>query len=108
MVQLQEAYPNAAAHEMVSLLFHEQEMSVSQSIVCKYFTVYEPHLVKFWKAGCLQQHRFWAAGVNNIGQLTNMTNGPDLDLLFIQALSLSLVKPCGCIFGTLIAIPNLF
>ncbi|KAI6006422.1 hypothetical protein EDC04DRAFT_2871708 [Pisolithus marmoratus] len=66
MVQLQETYPMAGAREMVSLLFHEWEMLVSRSIVCKYFTVYEPHLVKVRKAGCLQWCRFWAAGVNDI------------------------------------------
>lgn len=66
MVQLRETYPNAGAREMVSLLFHEQEMSVSRSIVCKYFAVYEPHLVKVRKAGRLQRCRFWAAGVNDI------------------------------------------
>ncbi|KAI6035739.1 hypothetical protein EDC04DRAFT_2868837 [Pisolithus marmoratus] len=66
MVQLWETYPMAGAREMVSLLFHEWEMLVSRSIVCKYFTVYEPHLVKVRKAGCLQRCRFWAAGVNDI------------------------------------------
>jgi hypothetical protein len=34
MVDLREAYPNAGAREMVSLLFHEKDMSVSRYLIC--------------------------------------------------------------------------
>ncbi|KAG1786733.1 uncharacterized protein HD556DRAFT_1449391 [Suillus plorans] len=66
MVELREAYPNAGAQEMVSLLFHEKDMSVSRNIVISYFTAYEAGLVHQRKACRLQQRRFWAAGVNDL------------------------------------------
>jgi hypothetical protein len=34
MTDLREAYPNAGAREMVSLLFHEKDMSVSRYVIC--------------------------------------------------------------------------
>ncbi|KAG2057528.1 hypothetical protein BDR06DRAFT_980883 [Suillus hirtellus] len=55
MMDLCEAYPNTGAQEMVSLLFHEKDMSVSRNVVISYFATY--------KAGL---RRFWAAGVNNL------------------------------------------
>ena len=32
MIELQEKYPNAGAHEMISLLFHEMDMCVSRFV----------------------------------------------------------------------------
>lgn len=34
MIELRKAYPNAGAREMVILLFHEKEMSVSRYLIC--------------------------------------------------------------------------
>jgi hypothetical protein len=34
MTDLREAYSNAGAREMVSLLFHEKDMSVSRYVIC--------------------------------------------------------------------------
>ncbi|KAF8982856.1 hypothetical protein BDQ17DRAFT_1394015 [Cyathus striatus] len=44
---------------MVSLLFHEENMAVTQQVVISYFALYEPDLVKQWK-------KWWSAGVNDI------------------------------------------
>ncbi|KAG2738001.1 hypothetical protein P692DRAFT_201874334 [Suillus brevipes Sb2] len=66
MVDLREAYPNAGAREMVSLLFHEKDMSVSRNVVISYFAAYEAGLVCQRKARRLQRRRFWAAGVNDL------------------------------------------
>lgn len=41
MVDLREAYPNAGAREMVSLLFHEKDMSVSRYLICFLLTCSE-------------------------------------------------------------------
>ncbi|KAG1851898.1 hypothetical protein F4604DRAFT_1933836 [Suillus subluteus] len=45
MVDLREAYPNAGAWEMVSLLFHEKDMSVSRNVVISYFAAFEVELL---------------------------------------------------------------
>ncbi|KAG2146989.1 hypothetical protein BD769DRAFT_1660167 [Suillus cothurnatus] len=66
MTDLREAYPNAGAREMVSLLFHEKDMSVSRNVVISYFAAYEAGLVRQRKARRLQRRRFWAAGVNDL------------------------------------------
>ncbi|KAF9232881.1 hypothetical protein BU15DRAFT_67056 [Melanogaster broomeanus] len=66
MVELRSMYPKAGTREMISLLFHEKEMSVSRRVVGEYFTTHEPDLVRQRKAGRLQRRRFWAAGVNDI------------------------------------------
>ncbi|KAG1904187.1 uncharacterized protein F5891DRAFT_1184371 [Suillus fuscotomentosus] len=66
MTDLRQTYPNAGAREMVSLLFHEQNMSVARSVVTSYFAIYEPELVLQCKANRLRRRRFWAAGVNDI------------------------------------------
>ncbi|KIK94040.1 hypothetical protein PAXRUDRAFT_143761 [Paxillus rubicundulus Ve08.2h10] len=66
IVKLQAMYPKAGAHEMISLLFHERDMAVSSHHIQQYFATCEPELVQQCKAGHLQHHHFWAAGVNNI------------------------------------------
>ncbi|KIO06669.1 hypothetical protein M404DRAFT_138443, partial [Pisolithus tinctorius Marx 270] len=66
MVELRAMYPNVGAHEMISLLHHERNMSVSRSIIQEYFATYEPHLIHHHKAHCLQHHHFWATSVNDI------------------------------------------
>ncbi|KAI6167932.1 hypothetical protein EDD17DRAFT_1882904 [Pisolithus thermaeus] len=66
MVELCAMYPKAGAHEMISLLYHEQKMSVSRSVIREYFATYEPHLIRQCKARRLQRRRFWAAGVNDL------------------------------------------
>ncbi|KAL4065979.1 hypothetical protein J3A83DRAFT_4190273 [Scleroderma citrinum] len=66
MAELQSMYPEARIHEMISLIFHEHNMSVSQRVMCQYFATYKPHLVRQCKANCPQWHCFWAAGVKNI------------------------------------------
>ncbi|KAI6013845.1 hypothetical protein EDC04DRAFT_2609165 [Pisolithus marmoratus] len=66
MVELQVIYPNAGAHEMISLLYHKRSMSVSRNVVQEYFATYEPHLIHQCKVCHLQHHHFWAAGVNDI------------------------------------------
>ncbi|KAI6156717.1 hypothetical protein BKA82DRAFT_4009273 [Pisolithus tinctorius] len=66
MIKLREMYPNAGTREMISLIFFEHDMSVSQSTMQLYFTTYEPHLVRHCKARHLQCCQFWAAGVNDI------------------------------------------
>ncbi|KAG1897951.1 uncharacterized protein F5891DRAFT_1191262 [Suillus fuscotomentosus] len=52
MLDLRATYPNAGAREMVSLLYHEREMSVARRVVTEYFALYEPELV-------LDQHDKW-------------------------------------------------
>ncbi|KAG2739204.1 hypothetical protein P692DRAFT_20757479, partial [Suillus brevipes Sb2] len=66
MTNLRAMYPNAGAREVVSLLFHEWDMSVPRSIVISYFHEYEPELVRQRKANRLRRKRFWAAGVNDL------------------------------------------
>ncbi|KAG2142390.1 hypothetical protein DEU56DRAFT_754729 [Suillus clintonianus] len=66
MIELRKAYPNAGAREMVILLFHEKEMSVSRNLVIAYCAVYEADLVHQRKARRLKRRRFWAAGVNDL------------------------------------------
>ncbi|KAI6037299.1 hypothetical protein BKA83DRAFT_4486298 [Pisolithus microcarpus] len=66
MVELQAIYPNAGAHEMISLLYHEHNMSVSRSVIWDYFATYEPHLIRHRKAHRLQRCHFWAAGINDL------------------------------------------
>ncbi|KAF8188881.1 hypothetical protein K438DRAFT_1972062 [Mycena galopus ATCC 62051] len=46
MIRLRAQYPKAGAREMVSLLFHEENLSVPRNLVVEYFAVYEPELVK--------------------------------------------------------------
>ncbi|KAJ7728282.1 hypothetical protein DFH07DRAFT_757330, partial [Mycena maculata] len=66
LLRLRAQYPKAGAREIVSILFHEENMSVSGNIVTKYFSVFEPELVKERHKNCLRRKRFWAAGVNDI------------------------------------------
>ncbi|KAG1896154.1 uncharacterized protein F5891DRAFT_1130377 [Suillus fuscotomentosus] len=66
MLDLCATYPNAGACEMVSLLYHEREMSVARRVVTEYFALYEPELVCQCKACRLRRRRFWAAGMNDL------------------------------------------
>ncbi|KAG1796638.1 uncharacterized protein HD556DRAFT_1431265 [Suillus plorans] len=66
MLELREMYPKAGMREMISLLHHEEGMSVSRSVIKSYFAIYEADLVRQRKARRLQRRRFWAAGVNDI------------------------------------------
>ncbi|KAJ7729286.1 hypothetical protein B0H14DRAFT_3617421 [Mycena olivaceomarginata] len=66
MIRLWDQYPKAGAREIVSLLFHEENMSVSRNVVTEYFSIYEPELVKERRQNRLRRKRFWAAGVNDI------------------------------------------
>ncbi|KAJ6475574.1 hypothetical protein C8R45DRAFT_1054726 [Mycena sanguinolenta] len=66
MIRLRDQYPKAGAREMISLLFHEENMSVSRNIVTEYFSVHEPHLVRERRQNRLRRKHFWAAGVNDI------------------------------------------
>ncbi|KIK81063.1 hypothetical protein PAXRUDRAFT_156975, partial [Paxillus rubicundulus Ve08.2h10] len=66
MIELQAMYPKAGACEMVSLSFHERNLSVARHVVCRYFAMFKPGLIQQWKAGRLQWWCFWAAGVNDI------------------------------------------
>ncbi|KAJ7721439.1 hypothetical protein DFH07DRAFT_872169 [Mycena maculata] len=59
-------YPKAGAREIVSLLFHEENMSVSRNMVTEYSSVFEPELVKERRKNRLHRKRFWVAGVNDI------------------------------------------
>ncbi|KAI6095605.1 hypothetical protein EDD16DRAFT_1492238 [Pisolithus croceorrhizus] len=59
-------YPDAGVHKMIRLLFHEQGMAVSRSVMWEYCITYEPHLLKQHKVNRLQHHHFWAASVNDI------------------------------------------
>ncbi|KAI6011252.1 hypothetical protein BKA83DRAFT_4502818 [Pisolithus microcarpus] len=66
MVEMQNMYPDAGVREMIGLLFHEQGMAVSRSVMRDYCITYEPHLLKQCKVNRLQRRCFWAAGVNDI------------------------------------------
>ncbi|KAI6017881.1 hypothetical protein EDC04DRAFT_2870054 [Pisolithus marmoratus] len=66
MVELQQIYPNAGTCEMISLLFHEKQMSVTRSVIQEYFLLYEPELICQHKACRLRCCHFWAAGVNDL------------------------------------------
>ncbi|KAI6154761.1 hypothetical protein BKA82DRAFT_4010527 [Pisolithus tinctorius] len=66
MVELRQTYPNAGTREMISLLFHEKQMSVARSVIHDYFLTYEPKLIQQHKTRRLRRHRFWAARVNDI------------------------------------------
>ncbi|KIO00012.1 hypothetical protein M404DRAFT_153726, partial [Pisolithus tinctorius Marx 270] len=66
MVELRQTYPNAGTREMISLLFHEKQMSIARSVIHDYFLTYEPELIRQRKTRCLRHRRFWAAGVNDI------------------------------------------
>jgi len=86
MTNLCPMYPNAGVREVVSLLFHEWNMSVPRwsfilftypcciliddcyhrSVVISYFHTYELELVRQHKANRLRRKQFWAAGVNNL------------------------------------------
>ncbi|KAJ7898960.1 hypothetical protein B0H14DRAFT_105943 [Mycena olivaceomarginata] len=65
MLRLRGQYPKAGAREIVSLLFHEEHMNISRSLVTEYFTTYELELVKERRKNRLRRKRFWAAGVND-------------------------------------------
>ncbi|KAG1811302.1 hypothetical protein EV424DRAFT_1542583 [Suillus variegatus] len=66
MIDLRQMYPKAGIGEVISLLFHERDISVARSVVSSYFAVYEPELVRERKARSLKRRRFWAAGVNDL------------------------------------------
>ncbi|KAG1727663.1 uncharacterized protein EDB91DRAFT_1060983 [Suillus paluster] len=66
MIDLRQMYLKAGIREVISLLFHERDMSVARSVVSSYFAVYEPELVRERKSRCLKRRRFWAAGVNDL------------------------------------------
>ncbi|KAH7922898.1 hypothetical protein BV22DRAFT_1016396 [Leucogyrophana mollusca] len=66
MQRLRPIYPNAGIREMASLLFHEEGMMVSRSVICSYFSCYEIELVRKRLANRLKRKRFWAAGTNDI------------------------------------------
>ncbi|KAG2368383.1 hypothetical protein BDR07DRAFT_1372167 [Suillus spraguei] len=66
MLELHEMYPEAGMREIISLLHHEEGMSVSRSVVKSYFAIYEANLICQQKARHLQRRCFWAAGVNDI------------------------------------------
>ncbi|KAJ7765932.1 hypothetical protein DFH07DRAFT_1014518 [Mycena maculata] len=66
LLRLRAQYPKAGAREIVSLLFHEENMSVSRNMVTEYFSVFEPELVKERCKNRLRRKQFWAAGVNDI------------------------------------------
>ncbi|KAG1833588.1 hypothetical protein F4604DRAFT_1886809 [Suillus subluteus] len=66
MIDLCQMYPKAGIREVISLLFHEKNMSVSRTVVSSYFAIFEPELVCERKARCLKRRRFWAAGVNDL------------------------------------------
>lgn len=61
MIELREISSNAGVREMISLLHHERNMSVSRSVIREYFATYEPHLI------CLRKARRPIVGV--FGQL---------------------------------------
>ena len=87
MTELCVMYPDAGIHEMTSLLFHEHKMVVLRygynltmtpliflmphinlirSVMCEYFAIHKPHLIRQHKANCLQWCCFWTIRVNNI------------------------------------------
>ncbi|KAG1874027.1 hypothetical protein C8R48DRAFT_769413 [Suillus tomentosus] len=45
MLELRGMYPKAGMREIISLLHHEEGMSVSRSVIKSYFTIYEADLV---------------------------------------------------------------
>ena len=45
---------------------HTNHQLTCRSVMQEYFVTYEPHLMREWKANCLQCRHFWAAGVNDI------------------------------------------
>ncbi|KAG2358586.1 hypothetical protein BDR07DRAFT_1452651 [Suillus spraguei] len=77
MIELRKAYPNAGAREMVILLFHEKEMSVSRNLVIAYCAIYEADLVHQRKARRLKRRRFWAAGSTTYSLWINTISGFD-------------------------------
>ncbi|KAJ7432412.1 hypothetical protein B0H11DRAFT_1760479, partial [Mycena galericulata] len=66
LLRLRAQYPKAGAREIVSLLFHEENMRVSRDVVTEYFSMYEAALVKERRKNRLRRKRFWAAGVNDL------------------------------------------
>ncbi|CAK5283374.1 unnamed protein product [Mycena citricolor] len=66
ITKLRVTYPKAGGQEMVSLLFHEEEINVSRKTVMQYFHIYEPDLVRERRRGHFKRKRFWAAGSNNV------------------------------------------
>ncbi|KDQ50823.1 hypothetical protein JAAARDRAFT_62969 [Jaapia argillacea MUCL 33604] len=66
MVRLRRIYPKAGAREMISLLFHEEQMQVPRSVVTTYFAIIELDLVRQRKANQLKRKQFWSAGVNDL------------------------------------------
>ncbi|KAG2151646.1 uncharacterized protein EDB93DRAFT_1083174, partial [Suillus bovinus] len=66
MIDICQMYLKAGIPEVISLLFHEKNMSISRTVVSSYFTIFKPELVCECKARCLKRGRFWAAGVNDL------------------------------------------
>lgn len=84
MLYLRPQFPKAGIREVISLLFHEWDMSVSRFVAIPqypytlsswlvvsatmqaYFTQYEAHLILVRRAGRLKRKQFWAAGCNDI------------------------------------------
>ncbi|KAJ7240685.1 hypothetical protein C8J57DRAFT_1245133 [Mycena rebaudengoi] len=66
MIRLRNQYPKAGAREILSLLFYEENMSVSRALVVEYFALYEPEMVRERRKNPLRRKRFWVAGVNDI------------------------------------------
>ncbi|KAJ6466161.1 hypothetical protein C8R47DRAFT_991038 [Mycena vitilis] len=66
MLRLRAQYPKAGQREISSLLFHEEQLSVSRRVITSYFGIYEPELVRQRRANCLKRKRFWAAGANDL------------------------------------------
>ncbi|CAK5274358.1 unnamed protein product [Mycena citricolor] len=64
--KLRITYPKAGGREMVSLLFHEENIRVARETVMHYFRVYEPDLVRERRQRHFKRKRFWAAGANDI------------------------------------------
>ncbi|KAG2066717.1 hypothetical protein BDR04DRAFT_1129899 [Suillus decipiens] len=85
MIELHKVYPNAGAQEMVILLFHEKEMSVSRNLVISY-------------SHRLKQRQFWAAGVNDLFAVDQH----DKWLRFGLALHTGVEPFSGCIIPQLI------
>ncbi|KAG2033434.1 hypothetical protein BDR03DRAFT_1014290 [Suillus americanus] len=66
VTELRQMFPHAGTREMISLLFHEKNMSVAKSVMMSYFAAYELELVWQRKARRLKWKRFWAAGINDL------------------------------------------
>ncbi|KAJ7133065.1 hypothetical protein C8R44DRAFT_730264 [Mycena epipterygia] len=66
LLRVRTQYPKVGAREIVSLLFHEENINISRNLVTEYFSVYEPELVKERRKNRLCRKRFWAAGVNDL------------------------------------------